>query len=72
MKLSKAQQTIIDMMDEGWLLFDRHIKHPECDFTTSVQTVTVKSLLRKNIIEMSAHPLNNVYRLTEQYKNEQK
>lgn len=51
MKLrSKAQEAIISLMKEGWRLYDRRMMHPECDFDTSVQAVSITALERKGLI----------------------
>jgi hypothetical protein len=50
MKLSTPQETVIEMMNEGWKLLKTGIQHPECSFTTSVNLVTIKALERKGLI----------------------
>lgn len=68
MKLSKAQQAVIDMLREGWRLKLYCILHPECDFSTSVQKITFRSLIKRGIIKYNAQ--SGYYILTEQYKTQ--
>lgn len=66
MKLSKAQQTVIDMMREGWRMKTYCILHPGCNFSTGVGKATFRSLIKREIIKFNAQ--SGYYELTEQYK----
>jgi len=69
MKLSKAQQEIVDKMREGWTLYSTHISwkvDPIC--FKSINIKTLNFLLVNGIIEYkSMYP--HIYQLTEKYLN---
>lgn len=76
MKLSKAQQEVVDKMREGWEL---HVystnslwlcKDGKRDLSHTVWYGTFFSLKEKGIIYQIPGGFPHVYRLTEQYKTE--
>lgn len=75
MKLSKAQQEVVDKMREGWEL---RLREPDFPYlhhggSINVNRSTFKALKYRSIIERCGTYINGyVYRLTEQYKNERK
>lgn len=81
MKLSKAQQEVVDKMREGQqlvLIFSSWInRSPTYDLNeVRVNSRTIESLKDNKVIEYSHKThggnIRHYYRLTEQYKNEQK
>lgn len=76
MKLSKAQQEVVDKMRDGWEL--RLSETGRTYLINGLQSIntrqnTFASLRHRMVIEMRSSYMNGwVYRLTEQYKNEQK
>lgn len=77
MKLSKAQQEVVDKMRDGWELFFTstafvYMRHPFKKGYLDVSYNTFRSLINRAVIHITDKTSPQVYRLTEQYKNEQK
>lgn len=75
MKLSKAQQAVVDKMREGWKLFHSSdafiiLRHPEQKGYDRVWYSTYYSLKRHGVIGVVAGTTPAVYHLSEQYKTE--
>lgn len=80
MKLSKAQQEVVDKMREGWVLKRLHYKW----YLSSVSSInymkvsdqTINKLTGLGVIEcQEQNAIRNtadIYRLTEHHKNQQK
>lgn len=68
MKLSKAQQAVVDKMREGWTMYSGHIQlHGDTECYSPITNRLFFKMIRSGIIEIkSQYP--TIYRLTEQYK----
>lgn len=75
MKLSKAQQEVVDKMREGYAIFYGYTNdwlRKGNSNSTSVWKSTTNSLLKRGIIEPVPGSQPACYRLTEQYKTKNK
>jgi len=68
MKLSKAQQEVVDKMREGWTLYSTHIQlEGDPDSYHCITNRLLFKMLRSEVIELeSQYP--NIYQLTEKYR----
>lgn len=71
MKLSKAQQEVVDKMREGWILHSTTALTKNGEKKQFISRATYRALWNKEVIELEPGFLS-ICRLTEQYKNEQK
>lgn len=77
MKLSKAQQEVVDKMRDGWIIrygnFIGLVKEDTKQLWGNIHPATFRALQKHGIVEYykGEFPFS-YYRLTEQYKNEQK
>lgn len=68
MKLSKAQQAVVDKMREGWIMYSNYIQlngDPEC-YMPITNRLFFK-MIRSGIIEIELQ-YPSIYQLTQQYK----
>ena len=66
MKLSKAQQDVVDKMRDGWLLYSPFLLKKDGE-RQWIRYATYQALDQKGVIE-KIDKTNNVYQLTEKYR----